>query len=183
MVVGAEERAERARKDVVARGRQETEGAGHVPWGEQEKAYAGDREMVPPRSEPMIDGDGVFTKGRVALRMGGLGIVVVGDEQGASCVADLEARVGEADAGFLQAAEPRHRSRAAVSGPSCGRVHVVWQVVETGAGDVGVEVAGGGGVIAGHRTALAYSFSLHGAVRLPPSLLDRDVSLAMGKVP
>ena len=44
----------------------------------------------------MTDGDGVFTEGRVALRWGGLGIGVVGDEQGAPCVGegvvDLEAR-------------------------------------------------------------------------------------------
>ena len=53
----------------------------------------------------MTDGDGVLTKGRVALRRGGLGIGVVGDQQGTSCagqgVVDLEARVGEADAGLL----------------------------------------------------------------------------------
>ena len=34
MVVGAKERVEWARKDVVARGGQETEGAGRVPGGE-----------------------------------------------------------------------------------------------------------------------------------------------------
>ena len=71
MVVGAEERVERAGKDVVARGRQETEGAGRVPGGEQGKAYAGDREVVPPREEPMTDGDSVLSEGRVALRRGG----------------------------------------------------------------------------------------------------------------
>ena len=53
----------------------------------------------------MTDSDGVLTEGRVALRRGGLGIGVVGDEQGASRVGegvvDLEACMGEADAGFL----------------------------------------------------------------------------------
>ena len=105
MVVGAEERVEGARKDVVARGRQETEGAGRVPWGEQGQANAGDREVVPPREEPMTDGDGVLTEGTVALGRGGLGIGVVGDEQGASHVGervvDLEATMGEANAWFL----------------------------------------------------------------------------------
>ena len=33
MVVGAKERVERARQDVVARGRQEAEGVGRVPGG------------------------------------------------------------------------------------------------------------------------------------------------------
>ena len=105
MLVSAKERVEWARKDMVARGKQETEGAGRVPWGEQGKANARDREVVPPREEPMTDGDNVLTEGRVALRRGGLGIGVVGDEQGASRVGkgvvDLEARMGEADAGFL----------------------------------------------------------------------------------
>ena len=103
MVVGAEERVERARKDVA--GGQETEGAGRVHGGKQGKANAGDHEVVPPREEPMTDGNGVLTEGTVALRRGGLGIGVVGDEQGASRVGegvvDLEARMGEADAGFL----------------------------------------------------------------------------------
>ena len=126
MLVGAEERVERAGKDVVARGRQETEGAGRVPWGEQGKAYAGDREVVPPREEPMTDGDGVFTLGNVALRRGGLGKGVVGDEQGTPCVGegvvDLEARVGEANAGSCRgmihptvAVQPSADRRAAAS--------------------------------------------------------------------
>ena len=97
MVVGAKERVEWARKDVVARGRQDTEEAGRVPGGEQGKANAGDREVVPPHEESMTDGGGVFTEGRVAPRRGGLGIGVVGGEQGAPCVGegvvDLEARV------------------------------------------------------------------------------------------
>ena len=71
MVVGAKERVEGARKDVVARGRRETVGAGRVPWGEQGKANAGDREVVPPREESMANGGGVLTEGRVALRGGG----------------------------------------------------------------------------------------------------------------
>ena len=33
MVVGAEERVRRVGKDVVARGKQKTEGAWRVPWG------------------------------------------------------------------------------------------------------------------------------------------------------
>ena len=37
MVVGAKERVERARKNVVARGGQETEGAGRVPGGNRER--------------------------------------------------------------------------------------------------------------------------------------------------
>ena len=105
MVVGAEERVERARKDVVAKGRHEREGAVRVPGGGQGKAYAGDHELVPPHAEPMTDGDGVLTESRVVLRRGGLGIGVVGDEQGTPCVREgvvvLEGRVGEADAGFL----------------------------------------------------------------------------------
>ena len=113
--VGAEEWVERAGKDVVARGRQEPEGAGCVPRGEQGKAYAGDREVVSPREEPMRDGDGVLTEGKLALRRGGLGIGLVGDKQGTRCVGqgvvDLEARVGQAYVGFLQGGEPPHRSR------------------------------------------------------------------------
>ena len=105
MVVGAKERVDRARKDVVARGRQETEGARCVPGGEQGKANASDREVVPRREESMTDSDGVLIEGRVALRRGGLGIGVVGYEQGAprvgEGVVDLEACMGEADAGFL----------------------------------------------------------------------------------
>ena len=97
MVVGAKERVERARQNVVARDGQETEGAERVPWGEQGKANAGDCEVVPAREESMIDGDGVFTEGRVALRKGGLGIGVVGDEQGALFVGEgvvkMEARM------------------------------------------------------------------------------------------
>ena len=38
MVVGAEERVEWAGQDAGARGRQEAEGAGYVPKGEQGKA-------------------------------------------------------------------------------------------------------------------------------------------------
>ena len=105
MVVGAEERVERAGEDVVAGGRQEAQRAGRIPGGEQGKAYAGDHEVVPPREESMTDGNGVHTKGRVELTRGGLGIGVVGDQQGMSCagegVVDLEARVGEAHAGLL----------------------------------------------------------------------------------
>ena len=47
--------------------------------GEQGKAYAGDRAVVPPREEPVTDGDGVLTEGRLALRRGGPSIGVVGD--------------------------------------------------------------------------------------------------------
>ena len=105
MAVGAEERVERAGTDVVARGRHVAEGAGRVPGGGQGKAYAGDREVVSPREEAMTDGNGVLTEGRVALRRGGLGIGVVGHEQGTACVGegvvDLKARVGEADVGIL----------------------------------------------------------------------------------
>ena len=97
MVVGAKERVEWAREDVVAKGGQETEGAGRVPGGEQGKANAGDREVVSPREESMTDGGCVLTEGTVALRRGDLGIGVVGGEQGAPCVGegvvDLEACV------------------------------------------------------------------------------------------
>ena len=86
MVVGAKERVEWARKDVVARGEQETEGAGRVSEGEQGKANAGDREVVPPREESMADGGGLLTEGRVEPSRGGLGVGVVGGDQGASCM-------------------------------------------------------------------------------------------------
>ena len=55
MVVGAKERVERAGKDPVARGGQETEGAGRFPGGgEQGKANAGDREVVPHVRSPWL---------------------------------------------------------------------------------------------------------------------------------
>ena len=61
--------------------------------------------MVPPREEATADGGGVLAEGGVALRRGSLSVGVVGGEQGAAClgqgVVDLEARVGETDAGFL----------------------------------------------------------------------------------
>ena len=73
--------------------------------GEQGKANAGDREVLPPREESVADGGGVLTEGRVALRRGGPGVGVVGGDQGAPCmgegVVDLEVCVGEADAGIL----------------------------------------------------------------------------------
>ena len=80
---------EQAGQDVVARGKQEAQGAGRVRGGEQGKAHAGSCEVVSPQEEAMADGDGVLTNGRVALwggGGGGLGIGVVGDEQGPSCV-------------------------------------------------------------------------------------------------
>ena len=104
MVVRAKERVQRTRKDVVARGKQETEGAVCVPGGEQGKARTRDSDVVPPREESMNESDGVITDGTVALR-GGLRIGVVGDEQGASRVGEgvveLEACMGDADTGFL----------------------------------------------------------------------------------
>ena len=81
------------------------EGAGRVPRGEQGEADASDREVVPPCDEAVADDVGVLVEGGVALRRGGRGVGVVGGEQGAARVGhgvvDLEARVGEADAGLL----------------------------------------------------------------------------------
>ena len=149
MVVGAKDRVEWAGKDVVARGGQETKRAGCVLGGEQGKANAGDREVVPPREETTADGGGVLTEGRVALRGRSLSVGVVGGDQGAACmgegVVDLEACMGEADAGILQGTEPPHGIWAADGGLPCRRIHLVQQGVKPGAGDVGVEVAGGGG--------------------------------------
>ena len=65
--------------------------------GNEGKANDGDREVVPPREESLTNGGGVFTEGRAALRRRGLGIGMVGGEQGAPCVGegvvDLEACV------------------------------------------------------------------------------------------
>ena len=114
---------------MVARGGEETERAGRVPRGEQGKENAGDREVVPPREETMADGGGVSTERGVALRRGGLGVGVVGGDQGAACmgegVVDFEARVGEADAGVLQGTEPPHCVWAIDSGLPRRRIHLV----------------------------------------------------------
>ena len=97
MEVGAEERVQRAGEDVVAMGRQEAERARRVLWGQQGKAYAGDRDVVSRREESMTNGDGVLTKGKVGLRRGGLGMGMVGDQQGTSCTGEGV----EADAALL----------------------------------------------------------------------------------
>ena len=77
----------------------------------------------------MADGDGVLTEGRVALRRGGLGVGVVGGNQGTACmgevVMDLEACVGEADAGILQGTEPPHCVWTVDSGLPRRRIHLV----------------------------------------------------------
>ena len=57
---------------------------------------------------------------------------------------DLEARVGETDTGFLQGAEPSQGVGAGVRSASSRLVHLVQQGIEPGAGDMGIEVAGGG---------------------------------------
>ena len=75
------------------------------------------------------------------------------------CVVDLEARVGETDAGFLQGAEPPHGVRAGVRNASCRRIHLVQQGVELGAGGMRIEMAGGS-VAAGHIAARSYEVSL-----------------------
>ena len=81
------------------------EGAGRISWGEQGEADAGDREVVPPRDETVADDVGVLVEVGEVLWRGGRREGVVGGEQGAARVGhgvvDLEARVGEADAGFL----------------------------------------------------------------------------------
>ena len=146
MVVGAKERVEWARKDVVARGGQETEGAGHVPRGEQGKANTGDREVVPPREESLADRGGVLTEGRVVLRRGGLGIGVVGGDQGAPCVGegvvDLEACLGGTNLTLRADGDPKngqkisllasvansetHRKNSISQNPSVGLIfHIV----------------------------------------------------------
>ena len=162
MVVGAEERVKRAREDVVGGG-QDAEGTGRVPRGEQGEAGAGDREVVSPCDKAMTDGVGVLVEGGVALGQGGRRVGVVGGEQGAARVrqgvVDLEARVGETDAGFLQGAEPSHGVGAGVRSASCRLVNLVQQGIEPGAGDMGIEVAGGG-VTAGHAAARSYEIPL-----------------------
>ena len=73
---------------MVARGGQETQGAGCVLGGEQGKANWGDREVVPLRKASMADGAGVLPEGKVVLRRGGLGVGVGGGDQGAPCVGE-----------------------------------------------------------------------------------------------
>ena len=77
----------------------------------------------------MADSGGVLTEGRVALRRGSLSVGVVGGDQGAACmgegVVDLEARVGEADAGILQGTEPPYNVWAVDSGLPRRRIHLV----------------------------------------------------------
>ena len=111
----------------------------------------------------MADGGGVLAEGGVALRWGSFSVGVVGGEQGAACVGqgvvDLEARVGETHAGFLQGAEPPYGVGAGDRNASCRRIHLVQQGVEPGASDVRVEMAGGG-VAAGHIAACSYEVSL-----------------------
>ena len=148
MVVGEDERVKRAREDVAPGGGHDAEGTGRVPRGERGKADAGDREVVSPCDEAVTDGVGVLVEGGVALGQGGCRVGVVGGEQGAACVGqgvvDLEARVGEADAGFLQGAEPSHGVWAGVRSAPCRLVNLVQQGIEPRAGDMGIEVAGGG---------------------------------------
>ena len=112
----------------------------------------------------MADGGGVLVEGRVALRRGSLSAGVVGGDQGAACVGegvvDLEARVGETDAGVLQGTEPPHCVGAGGRGLPRRRIHLVQQGVEPGAGDVGVEMAGGGDVATGHSAACPYEVPL-----------------------
>ena len=114
---------------MVARGGQQIEGAGCVPGGEQGKANAGDREVLPPREESMADGCGVLTEGRVARRRWGLGVGMAGGDEGTACmgegVVDLDACVGEADAGILQGTEPLHCIRAVDSGLPRRRINLV----------------------------------------------------------
>ena len=116
--------------------------------GEQGKANAGDREVVPPREDPMADGGGILTEGRVALRGRSLSVGVVGGGQGAACmgewVMDLEACVGRADTGILQRTEPTHCIWAVEGGLPRRRIRLDLQAIEPGAGDMGVEVVGGG---------------------------------------
>ena len=72
---------------------------------------------------------------------------------------DLEARVGETDAGFLQGAEPPHGVGAGVRSASCRLIHLVQQGIELGAGDMRIEIAGGS-VAASHIAARSYEVSL-----------------------
>ena len=163
MVVGADERVKRAREDVVPGGGHDAEGTGRVPRGEQGEADAGDREVVSPCDEAVTDGVGVLVEGGVALGQGGCRVGVVGGEQGAACVGqgvvDLEARVGETDAGFLQGAKPSHGVWAGVRSAPCRLVNLVQHGIEPGAGDMGIEVAGGG-VTVGHVAAHSYEIPL-----------------------
>ena len=77
----------------------------------------------------MADGGGVLAERGVALRWGSFSVGVVGGEQGAACVGqgvvDLEARVGETDAGFLQGAEPPYGVGAGDRNASCRCIHLV----------------------------------------------------------
>ena len=90
---------------MVPGGGRGAEGAGRISWGEQGEADAGDREVVPPCDEAVADDVGVLVEVGAALWRGGRRIGLVGGEQYAARVGngvvDLEARVGEADAGLL----------------------------------------------------------------------------------
>ena len=65
---------------------------------------------------------------------------------------DLEARVGETDAGFLQGAEPPHGVGAGVRSASYRLIHLVQQGIEPDAGFMRIAMAGGS-VAAGHIAA------------------------------
>ena len=84
--------------------------------------------------------------------------------------------------GILWGTEPPHHSPAVDSGLPRRRVNLVQQGVEPGAGDVGVEVAGGS-VATGHSTALAYWVPLQRVIWFPSPFVGRDVSFAISKVP